>query len=190
MDQHQSDLKSRPLPGDMPEHGTTQEATTQEATTQEATTQEVTTHEAEDNTGKSFADLILGFAVKVVGEPDTGDLTPVLLEDAMRAHGIVLRDQANGREMVPALDDMGAFLRQCVAAGVMVHLPKPGDIVIMQYNVSRLYWSAIVESVASTDLGVLISLPPVDDRETEYQRMVMKRGGLNDAWRVVGFIRL
>lgn len=140
--------------------------------------------------GMNFSQLLLRFSTEVVGEPDTGDLTPVLIEDALRAGGIVLRDQANGNVLQPALDDMGAFLRQCVAAGAMVHLPQPGDIVVMQYNVSRLFWSAVVESVAATDLGVLISLPPVQDRETEFQRATMKRGGLNDAWRVRGFIRL
>jgi len=182
-----------------PQEATSQEATPQEAMPQEAMPQEAIPQEATPQeampqnvvaVGKTFPTLILEFATEVVGEESVGDLTPTLIEDAIRALSIEIRDQSNGRLLTPALDDMGSFLRQCMAAGAAVHLPQPGDIIIMQYKVSRLYWSAIVETVGATDLGVLISLPPGEDLETKFDRQVIKRRGLNDAWHTVGFIRL
>jgi hypothetical protein len=53
-----------------------------------------------------------------------------------------------------------------------------------------LFWSAIVESVSSTEMDVYMSHPPVTDRESVYELTRIGRRGANNAWRVVGFVRL
>ncbi|MCZ7556787.1 MAG: hypothetical protein M5R41_10350 [Bacteroidia bacterium] len=138
----------------------------------------------------AFHDILLQGADQLLGESDQGDSTPMLIEEALDRAGVKLRDQSNGREIKPNLGDMGLFLRQAMQAGACVDMPMPGDIVVFRYRSSRLHWSAIVETVGPTEMGVFISHPAPAGEESEYERKVINRRGINDGWRVVGFIRL
>ena len=136
------------------------------------------------------ATKLLALARELVGESDQGDLTPTLVEEVIQSAKISLRDQTTGRAIALDTGDVGQLLRQAMAAGACVDMPQPGDIVVFQYNTSRLYWSGIVNSVAATDLDMYASLPFREQGENEYQIMTVSRRGVNAAWRTVGFIRL
>ena len=145
---------------------------------------------SEEDLQPTFQELLLVGAAQLVGETDEGDSTPMLIEEAFDRTGIRLRDQSNGREIIPNLGEMGLFLRQAMQAGACVDMPAPGDIVIWRYNESRLHWSGVVETVGATDIGVFMSHQAPHGSEGEYERRVVGRRGINNAWRVVGFIRL
>lgn len=129
----------------------------------------------------TVSERLLTLCEQHLGEIGDGDETPDLVTDSTD-------------EKFPVDPGMHErFLRDRHANGACVHIPAPGDMLILQAGVARRYWSGVVKSVAGNDMVIYCSQSFMPDAQTEYRTIDLKcvqgKWIVNSAWHVIGIIR-